>query len=95
MEITPKEYLDKMVDMCLVKISCMVRVKETDEIHCETYDFRLSKPEITIEVCSTPEKSKSFVIDNKNLLNIFPLVSQFTNDSEFDPNFPSVYIYVK
>lgn len=49
----PEEYLDKLVDMALIKISCMVRVMETNQFHCEEDDFRLIKPDITVEVSRT------------------------------------------
>ena len=52
MEVKATDYLDKLVDMCLIKISCMVRVQETNQFHCESDDFRLLKPDISIQVRS-------------------------------------------
>ena len=50
MTVTPEEYLDKLVDMCQFKISCMVQVVETKQFHCESDVFRLVKPDIEITV---------------------------------------------
>ena len=50
MNVKPEEYISKLVDMCLIKISSMVRVDETKQFHCESDDFRLLKPGIKVTV---------------------------------------------
>lgn len=50
MTVKADEYLDKLVDMCFIKISAMVRVDETNQFHCESDDFRLIKPDIMVKV---------------------------------------------
>ena len=50
MDVSPEEYLDKLVDMAIIKISTMVRVMETNQYHCEDDDFRFIKPIVTVTV---------------------------------------------
>jgi len=49
MNVTPEEYLDKLVDMAIIKMSTMVRVLETNQYYCEDDDFRFLKPEIVVK----------------------------------------------
>lgn len=50
MEVAVKEYLNKLVDLCNIKISCMAQVMETKQFHCASDDFRLLKPELDVDV---------------------------------------------
>lgn len=50
MNVGVDEYMDKIVDMCNIKISVMARVVETKQFYCESDDFRLCKPDLTVEV---------------------------------------------
>ncbi len=50
MTVKTDEYLDKLVDMAVIKITCMVQVIETNQFHCEADDFRLLKPDLIIKV---------------------------------------------
>ena len=50
MTVKLDEYLDKLVDMCNIKISCMAQVLETKQFYCDSDDFRLAKPELIIKV---------------------------------------------
>ena len=53
MTILAEEYLDKLVDMAHIQMSCMVEVKETNQYHCQTDEFRLLKPHLNIQVTSS------------------------------------------
>ena len=50
MTVKPEDYLDKLVDMAIIKINAMVQVKETNQYHCESDDFRLLKPDLLVKV---------------------------------------------
>ena len=50
MTIPPDEYLDKLVDMSHIQISCMVQVTETNQIHCQTGEIGLLKPHLNVQV---------------------------------------------
>ena len=53
MTILADEYLDKLVDMSHIQMSCMVQVTETNQFHCQTGEFRLVKPQLNIQVRRT------------------------------------------
>ena len=50
MSVTVDDYIDKMVDMCNVRIEAMTHVEQTDQHHCESDDFRLLKPDLDMKV---------------------------------------------
>lgn len=50
MTMLPEEYLDKLVDMGHIQMSCMVQVTETNQYHCQTEEIRLVKPQLNIQV---------------------------------------------
>jgi len=50
MTVTLRDYVDKVTDMCNVKIASMSQVEETKQFHCDSDDFRFSKPTIQIKV---------------------------------------------
>lgn len=47
-DITPEEYLEKLVDHGLIKIYAIANVRETKQTWSEEDDFTLIKPEVTI-----------------------------------------------
>ena len=53
MTVTVADYLDKLTDMCHINMASMSRVKETKQFHCDSDDFRLSKPTIHVKVGGT------------------------------------------
>lgn len=71
MKVEVKDYLDKLVDMCNFKISCMVRVEETNQFHCESDDFRLVKPDLLVQVPESVTVGEEYeaVISFNNPLN--------------------------
>lgn len=50
MVVKVEDYLDKLAEMCHIKISCMSSVEETKQFHCQSDDFRLLKPHIELKV---------------------------------------------
>eukprot|EP00918_Siedleckia_nematoides_P033728 GHVU01073272.1.p1 GENE.GHVU01073272.1~~GHVU01073272.1.p1 ORF type:complete len:769 (-),score=118.27 GHVU01073272.1:951-3257(-) len=48
MTVKCEDYLDRLVDMASLKISCMAKVEETEQMYCHADDFRLRKPHLTI-----------------------------------------------
>ncbi|KAF0308137.1 Hemocyte protein-glutamine gamma-glutamyltransferase [Amphibalanus amphitrite] len=49
-EITPEQYMDKLVDYCMVKIYAMANVTETRQAWSEEDDFVISKPKLSIQL---------------------------------------------
>ncbi|XP_043193375.1 hemocyte protein-glutamine gamma-glutamyltransferase-like [Amphibalanus amphitrite] len=49
-EITPEQYMDKLVDYCMVKIYAMASVTETRQAWSEEDDFVISKPKLSIQL---------------------------------------------
>ena len=60
MTIAPDEYLDKLVDMSHIQISCMVQVTETNQIHCQTGEIRLLKPQLNVQVNMKNTQQKKY-----------------------------------
>ena len=50
MSVTVDDYLDKVVDMCNIRLDALAVIKQTEEKHCETDNFRLLKPDLEIKV---------------------------------------------
>lgn len=48
-QVTPRDYLDKLVDHSLIKIYAIANVKETKQTWSEEDDFTLTKPPISIQ----------------------------------------------
>ena len=77
MNVSVEEYIDKLVDMCNIKISCMAQVEETKQFYCDSDDFRLCKPDLLIKVwcqlisCLTNYKYSSL---NKACYSSIPLI---------------------
>jgi len=63
MNVKPEEYISKLVDMCLIKISSMVQVEETNQFHCEADDFRLLKPDIVVKVPSEVKVGEEYEVE--------------------------------
>lgn len=68
MSVAVDDYMNKLVDMCMIRMNVMANVQETKQIHCESDDFRLCKPPIVIKV---PEKA--------NVNEEFTIEASFTN----------------
>ena len=47
--VDPTEYMDRLVDYCMVKVYAVIRVKETNQLFSEEDDFSLTKPALKIE----------------------------------------------
>ena len=52
MTVYPSDYAGKLVEYCMVKIYCQIRVKETKQTWSEEDDFILEKPQLKLEVTS-------------------------------------------
>lgn len=48
--MSPEEYMEKLVDYCLIKIYAIANVKETRQTWSEEDDFPLQKPKLKVEV---------------------------------------------
>eukprot|EP00092_Neocalanus_flemingeri_P008907 GFUD01009582.1.p1 GENE.GFUD01009582.1~~GFUD01009582.1.p1 ORF type:complete len:767 (-),score=186.34 GFUD01009582.1:232-2472(-) len=48
--VTPGEYMDKLVEYCMVKIYSMIRVVETDQTWTDEDDFMMDKPRLDMEL---------------------------------------------
>ncbi len=49
--VYPEDYMGKLVDYCMVKIYCLIRIQETNQTWSEEDDFILEKPRLEVEVC--------------------------------------------
>ena len=85
MDVSVDEYIDKLVDMCNIKISCMAQVEDTKQFYCDSDDFRLYKPDLDIKVAISPKQIHRTIgvtireigVQIYNLLKPnFPLVAQ-------------------
>ena len=50
LQVHPEEYLDKLVEYCMVKCHAVVRVKETGQTWSDEDDFVMDKPSLSIRV---------------------------------------------
>jgi len=44
------DYLDKLVEYCIMKLYCIATVKETRQTWADEDDFQVLKPSITVKV---------------------------------------------
>ncbi|ELU14710.1 hypothetical protein CAPTEDRAFT_122859, partial [Capitella teleta] len=63
MKVTVNDYLNKLVDMCIIKMSCMARVVETNQFFCESDDFRLIKPDIMVKAPSVVKTDEAYEVE--------------------------------
>ena len=61
LKVNPGEYMDKLVEYCMVKVYSMIRVVDTNQTWSGEEDFMMDKPRLEIE-----EKLKYF---NENFTN--------------------------
>lgn len=57
--LTAKEYTDKLVDKCLIKIYAIANVKETKQTWSEEDDFQLQKPKLNIQIRGNPQVNQT------------------------------------
>ena len=71
-DVTPDEYMAKVVDMCIMKNYVLVSVSETGQTWSSEDDFVLEKPNLDVQVDENPEVGKVFKIQVSftNPLNI-------------------------
>ncbi|KAL3860744.1 hypothetical protein ACJMK2_010819 [Sinanodonta woodiana] len=55
MTVSPTDYLEKLEDHCLMRISYGLRVKETHQVNIDEDEFRLRKPKLIIK---SPKEAK-------------------------------------
>ena len=55
--VYPADYNDLLVDYCIVKITAVVRVHETNQFWSEEDDFTLTKPTLKVEAVGTLQVS--------------------------------------
>ena len=51
--VTPEEYMDKLVEYCMVKVYGMIRVVDTNQTWVGEDDFVMDKPRLDMEVLLT------------------------------------------
>ena len=51
--VYPASYNDLLVDYCIVKITAVVRVHETNQFWSEEDDFTLTKPSLQVQAVGT------------------------------------------
>ncbi|KAK2155751.1 hypothetical protein LSH36_232g01006 [Paralvinella palmiformis] len=49
MSVSVDDYLEKVVDMCNIRMEAAAHVEQTDQHHCESDDFRLLKPDLDVK----------------------------------------------
>ncbi|XP_053402717.1 hemocyte protein-glutamine gamma-glutamyltransferase-like [Mercenaria mercenaria] len=62
-EVDVNDYLDKLTDHCMCKISCMCFVDETKQTFAEMEELRLRKPHLTIKAPETGVVKKKFEVE--------------------------------
>ncbi|KAK6174754.1 hypothetical protein SNE40_017972 [Patella caerulea] len=63
MRITFDEYRLKLKDMCMLKLSAMVKVQDTKQVFTTQKVIKLSKPSLTIKIPTEIKKGKSFDVE--------------------------------
>lgn len=76
MVVTVQDYLNKLLDQSAFAVSMMAIVQETGQIHTDTDECRLLKPNVTIEVSTPIVVNQAFQIQLKA---INPLPVYLTN----------------
>ncbi|CAH1779161.1 unnamed protein product [Owenia fusiformis] len=62
LNINPTDYLDKLVDMAMMRMHALARVVETNQVYCEVDDFRLKKPDIIITAPESVVVGEEFIV---------------------------------
>ncbi|XP_060561323.1 hemocyte protein-glutamine gamma-glutamyltransferase-like isoform X2 [Ruditapes philippinarum] len=62
-EVGVDEYLDKLTDHCICKISCMCLVEETKQTFANLDELRLRKPHLTIKAPETGKVGNEFEVE--------------------------------
>lgn len=70
-QISPEEYLDKLVDHSLIKIYAIANVKETKQTWSEEDDFTLVKPDMTIQVSGICKVGEDCTVNFRCLFEAF------------------------
>ncbi|CAH1779163.1 unnamed protein product [Owenia fusiformis] len=91
MKVDPSDYLGKLVDMCMIRMNLMASIIETKQVHCESDDFRLIKPDIDIKAPDAVNVAEEFSVEAKF---INPLPTPLTN-CEFTVEGPGLQKPVK
>ena len=66
--VTPEEYMDKLVEYCMVKVYGMIRVLDTNQTWVGEDDFVMDKPRLDMEVLLTMIWFSVYTLDS-HLLN--------------------------
>jgi len=56
--VNPGEYLDKLVEYCMVKVYSMIRVVETNQTWTEEDDFLMDKPRLQMELVGEAKRKR-------------------------------------
>lgn len=67
MKVTADDYLDKLVEYCILKLYAVASVSETNQTWADEDDFQVLKPKIDIRVIALIETIK---LNVQNLLYI-------------------------
>ncbi|KAL4235093.1 hypothetical protein ACF0H5_006731 [Mactra antiquata] len=62
-EIPVNEYMDKLTDHCMCKLSCMCMVDETQQTFAEVDELRLRKPHLAMKAPETGNVGKTFQVE--------------------------------
>ncbi|KAG7205076.1 hypothetical protein KM043_005453 [Ampulex compressa] len=60
--VTVDDYLDKLVEYCIMKLYCIATVKETRQTWADEDDFQVLKPSITVKIEGEPVVGKPSTI---------------------------------
>lgn len=60
--VTIDDYLDKLVEYCIMKLYCIATVKETRQTWADEDDFQVLKPSIDVKVYSRDGSLKSRIL---------------------------------
>ncbi|XP_076348254.1 hemocyte protein-glutamine gamma-glutamyltransferase-like [Tachypleus tridentatus] len=61
-EVTPDEYLEKLVDYAMIKLYAIATVKETQQMWSEEDDFMVEKPNLELEIRGNLQVGTPFVL---------------------------------
>ncbi|XP_050397106.1 annulin [Patella vulgata] len=63
MKVNYKDYSSKLKDMCMLKLTAMAKVQDTEQIFTTQGDFRLCKPDLTLKIPDELKVKKSYDVE--------------------------------
>ncbi|KAK6174756.1 hypothetical protein SNE40_017973 [Patella caerulea] len=63
MRVNYKDYSSKLKDMCMLKLTAMAKVQDTEQVFTTLEEFRLRKPDLTLKIPTEIKKGRPFDVE--------------------------------